>query len=218
MTEREWLESNDPVPMSEFLRRKKSRRKQRLFACACCRMVWEEIPLAWRQAVEVSEGYADDMMSKDQLLKAVTAAVSPWTAVSYAAQAAVFACDTTHSSHLVTRCAARSVASKEGGLWDPGILSREASLLRDVFTPFGRTRAINPAWLSRNGSTVRKLAQGIYSERDLPEGTLDVSRLRILADALEEAGCADQAILFHLRGPGPHVRGCWVVDLVLDKK
>jgi hypothetical protein len=40
----------------------------------------------------------------------------------------------------------------------------------------------------------------------------------ILADALEEAGCTDAAILSHLRGPGPHVRGCWVVDLLLGKE
>ena len=43
-------------------------------------------------------------------------------------------------------------------------------------------------------------------------------RLPILADALEEAGCTDAAILGHLRGPGPHVRGCWVIDLLLGKK
>jgi len=39
----------------------------------------------------------------------------------------------------------------------------------------------------------------------------------ILADALEDAGCTDAAILEHCRGPGPHVRGCWVVDLILGK-
>jgi hypothetical protein len=38
-----------------------------------------------------------------------------------------------------------------------------------------------------------------------------------LGDALEEAGCSDEEILAHLRGPGPHVRGCWVVDLLLNK-
>jgi hypothetical protein len=40
----------------------------------------------------------------------------------------------------------------------------------------------------------------------------------ILADALEEAGCTDQLILDHLRSPGPHVRGCWPVDLILAKE
>ena len=42
-------------------------------------------------------------------------------------------------------------------------------------------------------------------------------RLPILADALEESGSTDQTILDHCRGPGPHVRGCWVVDLLLGK-
>jgi hypothetical protein len=58
----------------------------------------------------------------------------------------------------------------------------------------------------------------LLPERHLPSGTLDNSRLAILADALEEAGCTSEEILGHLRGPGPHVRGCWVVDLCLGKK
>ena len=49
------------------------------------------------------------------------------------------------------------------------------------------------------------------------DGPLDSDRLAVLADALEEAGCENEDILQHLRGPGPHVRGCWVVDLVLGK-
>lgn len=48
-------------------------------------------------------------------------------------------------------------------------------------------------------------------------GHLDPARLAVLADALEEAGCTGDGILSHLRSPGPHVRGCWVVDLILDK-
>jgi hypothetical protein len=49
-------------------------------------------------------------------------------------------------------------------------------------------------------------------------GTLDTSRLAVLADALEDAGCDRADILGHLRGPGPHVRGCWAVDLLLGKE
>jgi hypothetical protein len=51
----------------------------------------------------------------------------------------------------------------------------------------------------------------------MPEGLLDGTRLAILADALEETGCADEELLGHLRGPGPHVRGCWPIDLLLGK-
>jgi hypothetical protein len=52
----------------------------------------------------------------------------------------------------------------------------------------------------------------------MPSGELDPVCLAILADALEEAGCTDPSILGHLRSPGPHVRGCWALDLVLGKK
>jgi hypothetical protein len=84
-----------------------------------------------------------------------------------------------------------------------------ADLLRDVFgNPF-RPMAVEPAWLAWEGGTIAKLAQGIYGE-----GAFD--RLPILADALEEAGCASADLLSHCRGPGPHVRGCWLVDALLD--
>ena len=46
---------------------------------------------------------------------------------------------------------------------------------------------------------------------------LDAGRLAVLADMLEEAGCSDADLLNHLRGPGPHVRGCWVLDLLLGR-
>jgi hypothetical protein len=64
---------------------------------------------------------------------------------------------------------------------------------------------------------VRKLAESAYTERTLPEGTLDVVRLALLADALEDGGCTERDLLGHLRGPGPHVRGCWALDLVMGK-
>jgi hypothetical protein len=61
------------------------------------------------------------------------------------------------------------------------------------------------------------LAEAAYELRSLPGGELDPTRLSILADALEELG-ADDAFLLHLRGPGPHVRGCFVVDLLGDRQ
>jgi hypothetical protein len=65
---------------------------------------------------------------------------------------------------------------------------------------------------------VVKLATSIYMEREMPSGTLDAGRLAVLADALEEAGLADQEVLGHLREQGGvHVRGCWCVDLLLNK-
>ncbi len=71
-----------------------------------------------------------------------------------------------------------------------------------------------PAWLT---PTVTSLAIAAYEERSLPSGELDTARLAILADALEDAECDNTDILTHLRGPGPHVRGCWPVDLCLHK-
>ena len=86
----------------------------------------------------------------------------------------------------------------------------QLALIRDLFgNPF-RLPTVNSSWLTWNSGTVCKLAELIYAERAF-------DRLPILADALEEAGCTDAAILEHCRGPGPHVRGCWVVDLVLGK-
>jgi hypothetical protein len=91
-------------------------------------------------------------------------------------------------------------------------------MVREVFgNPF-RPVALDPSWLTWSDSTVRKLAEAAYNERQLPEGTLDPSRLALLADALEDAGCTEAHLLHHLRSPGPHCRGCWAADLVLGKE
>jgi hypothetical protein len=97
--------------------------------------------------------------------------------------------------------------------------SQCCTLLRELFGPLlFREVKIDAAWLAWNGGTAPRLAAAAYEERSLPEGTLDPARLTVLADALEEAGCSDAELLGHLRGPGPHVRGCWMVDLLLGKK
>jgi hypothetical protein len=75
--------------------------------------------------------------------------------------------------------------------------------------------ALHPAWRT---PTVTLLATAADEDRTLPSGELDPARLAVLADALEEAGCTNRAILEHLRGPGPHSRGCFAVDLVLSKE
>jgi hypothetical protein len=77
---------------------------------------------------------------------------------------------------------------------------------------------IDPVWLQWNDCVVVKLARAAYEFRSLPDGTLDASRLAVLADALEEAGCVDADLLGHLRGPGPHVRGCFALDWLLGKQ
>jgi hypothetical protein len=83
----------------------------------------------------------------------------------------------------------------------------QCELMRCLFPNPFRPVSFADSWLSE---TVVALASAIYAERA-------IDRLPILADALEEAGCDHPDILAHCRGTGPHVRGCWVVGLVLGK-
>src|SRR5437763_179581 len=83
----------------------------------------------------------------------------------------------------------------------------QANLLRDIIGNPCCPVAFAPVWRT---PTVTAVAQTIYAERRFAD-------LPILADALEEAGCSCAEILDHCRQPGEHVRGCWVVDLVLNK-
>jgi hypothetical protein len=86
----------------------------------------------------------------------------------------------------------------------------QADLLREIFgNPF-RPPALDPAWSAWNDGAIAKMAQAIYEAKAF-------DRLPVLGDALEEAGCADAALLGHCRGPEPHVPGCWVLDLLLGK-
>jgi hypothetical protein len=82
------------------------------------------------------------------------------------------------------------------------------ALLRDIFgNPFRKRPRARKAWCT---DTVLTLAGQMYEARDF-------SAMPILADALQDAGCDNTDMLDHCRGPGPHVRGCWVVDLLLGK-
>jgi hypothetical protein len=89
-------------------------------------------------------------------------------------------------------------------------LRAKCDLVREVFgNPF-RPVAVEQCWLTWREGTIPKVAQAIYDERAF-------DRLPILADALEDAGCENVEILNHCREPGEHVRGCWMVDLLLGK-
>ena len=80
----------------------------------------------------------------------------------------------------------------------------QCALLRDIFgNPF-RPVTFNPTWRT---PAVAALARSLYEE-----GRFEY--VSVLGDALEEAGCTDEQILAHCRRPGPHVKGCWVIDLV----
>jgi hypothetical protein len=92
--------------------------------------------------------------------------------------------------------------------------AEQAVLVRDIFANPFRPVTLDPTWRTRS---VLSLAQAAYEDIDLPGGTLDLARLAILADALEDAGCTDIDILAHCRGPGPHVRGCFALDLLVGR-
>jgi hypothetical protein len=239
MTEAEWLASTDPVPMLRSLAGA-SDRKLRLFACAACRRVWHLFADdAGRGAVKAAERFADGLATGEELADALAAAESAVSGSGGAAFAAwgAAADGTNFSAAGGAGYAAKEAAQAAAGLphlptdsspWEwthpedfaakEGALRAErahqASLLRDAFNPFHPASA-SPAW---QAPQVVALAQAAYEQRGLPAGTLDVARLAVLADALEEAGCTNADMLSHLRGPGPHVRGCWAVDLLLGKE
>jgi hypothetical protein len=189
MTEREWADCTDSNEMLAYLLQsgRASDRKRRLFTVASYRRVWH-------------------LLSDERSRTAVE--VSERHADGLASRAEVDAA-----------WEAAEAAGHRG--WDPhlpvyaalaGAAERTAQcpLMRDIFgSPF-RPVSLNSAWLAWNDGIIRKLAQAIYEERAF-------DRLPVLGDALEEAGCTDAAILSHCRGPGPHVRGCWVIDLLLGK-
>jgi hypothetical protein len=84
-------------------------------------------------------------------------------------------------------------------------------MLREIFGPLPfRSLTLDPAWLTWHDGLLVSMAQRMYDSRDFTD-------MPILADALEESGCSNQDILAHCRSGGEHVRGCWVIDLLLGK-
>jgi hypothetical protein len=223
MTEQEWLECTDPMPMLEFLRGKASDRKLRLFAVACCRRIWNLLTdEKSRKAVDVAELYADGLVEKDSLIRAVRAVpMSEWPGsgpeiFNWRLVTGAIAADMTNIRTYVwltgepnvpdlTQQLVASKWAQDGACFVPA--QTQAALLRDIFgNPF-RPVTIDQSWLTPK---VKALAQAIYDDRAF-------ERLPSLADQLEKAGCDNDEILGHCREPGAHVRGCWVVDLVLGK-
>jgi hypothetical protein len=100
---------------------------------------------------------------------------------------------------------------------------KQSHFLSDIVRVPGPTfstsaQPLPPAVLDWNDRTVPRLAEATYEQRQLPEGTLDNVRLAILADALLDAGCENEALIQHCRSAGPHVLGCWAIDLVLGRE
>ena len=243
MIEAEWLASNAPTGMLRHIARRASLRKLQLYGCACCRRIWDLLTQDhWRAAVEVAERFADGDATVAELSQAHDA-VGQDASVSVPrvdAETPVYAlqwltsrpeqqtprCWVWHQLPLVesalntdayTRMAVaaqrrpkrRSPAPQPTDSRDE--CRAHAQLLRDIFGHLVRTVSLGPAGMVAADAGVVRFAQAVYAERAF-------ERLPILADALEESGCADAEVLGHCRGPGTHVRGCWVVDLLLGKQ
>jgi hypothetical protein len=217
MMEQEWQGSEDPKRMLDFLCNRGSGRKRRLFVCACVRRLWNVLTdRQERQAVEVAERFADAKAKKAELtwaqqeteaeLRTLLRDDPQNVAVRFAGSAAWSATIVNLSfRHAVTASYSANVAARNQE--HPA----QAALLREIVgNPF-RPITFDPSWIT---PTVTQLASAAYEERILPSGQLDLQRLAVLADALDDAGASGD-ILSHLRGPGLHVRGCFVVDLVL---
>jgi hypothetical protein len=209
------------VALFDFLPDKPSLRKMRLLACACARRLWPALVKEARLSIEASERYADGLGSRKEL----RATRGPYYSGVRADNCASLAARPSQGFQravrgvLVQGLLAAS-ADPDGWVRDevPEIrdaeMAAQATLVRDVFgNPF---RPASPDSALRSVNAV-SLARAAYDERLLPSGELDRVRLGVMADALEDAGCADIQLLGHLRGPGPHVRGCWALDLVLGK-
>lgn len=230
MTEAEWLGNTDPRAVLKFFQGRSSERKLRLFACACCyRLSTLIIDERVKNTLLIAEQFADGLVSdqersnarkvaqqaseskfvtsKPKLPKEKRRAVA---AVYYAAARDAFEAAYNASDLAVdaliwnagghNHCDWRAIQQSEH--------SCQMSTIRCIFgNPF-RPVSIESAWLAPN---VVALAQAIYNERAF-------DRLPELANALVVVGCEDKQILGHCRSEGPHVRGCWVVDLMLGKE
>ena len=175
-----------------------SERKHRLFAVACCRAFADRFPTpAYHDLLELVTVFADGTIARVEMMKGYRAPGSN-------SQLAMAVAGTTdpNAGYAAQKTLLRTLEWHD---WVPATSPQD--LLRDIFgNPF-RPVAFDPAWRTE---AVVGLARGAYEDRAF-------DRLPALADALEDAGCADADILSHCRSAGSHVRGCWVVDLLLGK-
>jgi hypothetical protein len=229
MTEAEWSTATEPTLMLESLQDRTDVRKLRLFMCACCDRIAHFLAHdCSRAAIRVLERHADGLASDEQVIAAASAVEEilglsggPGDAAACAVSCAIgvpiegpSAVGSVGSADGVVRwatCAVTGIPPRHKKLTRAQTVARavearsQADLARDIFgNPF-RPVSVLPAW--RSDTTVA-LSRRMYEARDF-------GALPILADALQDAGCDNADILDHCRGAGPHVRGCWVVDLVL---
>jgi len=213
MTEAEWQTCNNPEQMLEFLRSKASDRKLRLFAVACCRRCKRRLnDEENRRVMDAAESFVDGKITAKELAAARNATASwiSYVAAPQAQQAALKVVTWASEEEGWQTCEKLLGIGPYPYRNASWIAERKAQtdILRDIFITPSRPITFDAAWLT---PSVVTLATEIYGEHVF-------NHLRILADALEDAGCDDANILDHCRQAEEHVRGCWVVDLILDKQ
>jgi hypothetical protein len=234
MTEAEWLACEYPDPMLEFLRGRVSERKFRLFSVACCRRTWSfQNAVLSCKAGAISDAHADGLAT-EPMAGSVEGDAREWrggvhrnggAAVVLTGEEAVEVWAAVARPETVAMTVALMVAEEARAAGtDPGTIAAmdeaanygvvrreeqcQTALLREIIGDPFRPVTLDPSWIT---STVTTLASQMYESRDF-------GAMPILADALQDAGCDNEDFLDHCRGSGPHVRGCWVVDLVLGSE
>jgi hypothetical protein len=216
MTESQWLACSDPMAMLRQVRNSAGARKLRLFACACCRRLGRVCAdEGLERLLRLAERYADGEVEAADLSAALVGpprAGHAWAACNYTASPHPLAAAAGAAAYAA-HAAARASDPQQDRTWRRALAAEraaQAALLRDLFgNPF-RPVAVDLARLGEKGAAVRGLAGVIYGERAF-------DRLPLLAEALAEAGCKEEMILAHCRQAGEHVRGCWAVDVLLNR-
>jgi hypothetical protein len=216
--EQEWLTTQD---YREVLYRaataSRSTRKWRCYALACVGLIEHLLTPVHRRALEVNERFVEGKATNRERADArATLGEADYRPIGYSLfeslrWAMASPTDIVSAAQNTVPDSVRYVVELENGrdAVDP-LHQKFIGFLRDIVgNPF-RPAKIEPAWKRWNGGAVVHLAQVIADEQSFDQ-------MPILADALEEAGCSDSSILDHCRATG-HVRGCWVVDLILGKK
>ncbi|VTR94036.1 Uncharacterized protein OS=Sorangium cellulosum (strain So ce56) GN=sce5710 PE=4 SV=1 [Gemmata massiliana] len=194
---------------------RRSERKMRLLAVACSRQ-WADVwPTARLGAlIDAAEQVADGTISDEEVVR-LTMEASRLNQEFRAYESddlgavSVRSAGRTLSAHGRWAALAQDVTLPDRFDARSGSYQLAAALFaRCIFRNPFRPVTFSPFWRS---STAVALASQMYESRDF-------GAMPILADALQDAGCDSADVLGHCRSPGPHVRGCWVVDLVLAKE
>ncbi len=204
MTEEDWLCCGDPEVMLQFLGEQAGERKLRLM---CLSEVCPESQ-GWALAEGLAEGTASDADRETHFLSEANDDATAWLGrpdpFTVREAMAILRTIVGRATYSLTTFHEVTVARRVER-------ARIANLVREVFgNPFG-LNSILPVWLQWHAGIVWSIAQSIYERRQFQD-------CPIVADALEDAGCDNADLLNHLRGPGPHVRGCWALDLLLGRE